>query len=221
MKMKPKGALSAAHDESIETADAERAEPAAMQRREGQNDPMPDEEGPAHESSETPAQEGQEGAEGPGDDDAAEEGRAGAGQQKALFDLVVGRALDALSRDGPGLDAALRADPVKATVAYGTQALRTVAQAAQDAGKPIPFDVLVQCGMQVVKELGAVANDKGYLPDEQIPVFLKEAFQQSISKWAQADVQDGALDPRMLKQVIGMGQQGGGALAAAQQQGGA
>lgn len=219
MKMQPKGALSAAHDESTETADAERAEPAAMQQQEGPNDPMPEEEGPNHESTETPAQEGQEGAEGPGDDDAASAGSAGAGQQKALFDLVVGRALDALSRDGPGLDAALRADPVKATVAYGTQALRTVAQAAQDAGKPIPFDVLVQCGMQVVKELGAVANDKGYLPDEQIPVFLKEAFQQSMAKWAQADVQDGSLDPKMLQQIVGMGQQGGGALSSAAQGG--
>lgn len=195
MKTMPQGALAAAQEE-----------------------PMPDQEGQDHEQAEAPDQEGAEDAEGPGEDGEARRGGASP-EQKQLFDLVVGRTLDALSRDGQGLDAALRADPVKATVAYGTQALRTVAQSAQDAGKPIPFDVLVQSGMQVVKELGAVANDKGYLPDEQIPVFLKEAFQQSMAKWAQSDVQDGALDPKMLQQIVGMGQQGGGALSSAAQGG--
>lgn len=124
-------------------------------------------------------------------------------EQKELFDLVVGRTLDALSQDADGLDSALKADPVQGTVGYGTKALRAIAQSAKDAGKPIPFDVLIGAGMQVIKEIGAIAQEKGYLPDEAVAPFLKESFQQSLVAYAKMDMADGSITPDMLKQVQG------------------
>ena len=56
-----------------------------------------------------------------------------------MFNLVTGRAMEALSKDPRGLDAALKADPVEAAVSYGVKALWTVADAAEQAGS---FDLL-------------------------------------------------------------------------------
>jgi len=169
-----------------------------------ESDPAAPDNSPQHEQAESAGFEGREGGEedAAGEEDGGQGGREGASPEaKQLFDLAVGRVLDALSRDGRGLDAALRADPVKGAVKYGTAAVRAVAQGAQQAGKPIPFDILIQVGMQTVKELGSIANEKGYLPDDQIETFLKEAFQQSLADYAQSDMMDGLISPDMVKQV--------------------
>lgn len=127
---------------------------------------------------------------------------------RAMFGLVVGRATELLSKDPEGLDAALKADPVRATVSYGTKALYAVAGAAEESGRPVSFEVLIQAGMQVIKVLGAIANEKGYLADEEIEVFLKEAFQQSISKYTQMDMEAGRIDQKTMDQVGSMLQGG-------------
>lgn len=122
-------------------------------------------------------------------------------QHTELFDLVVGRTLEALSQDGEGLDSALKANPIRGAVEYGVAALHTVTGAAEKAGSPIPFEVLIGAGMQTIKVLAGIANDKGYLADEDIEGFLKEAFQQSLGKYAQMDMQAGKLDQKALEQM--------------------
>lgn len=120
---------------------------------------------------------------------------------REAFDVVVGRTLEALAQDPEGLDAALKADPVAGAVAYGTKALHGIAASADEAGQPIPFEILSGAGMQVIKVMAGIANDKGYLPDEQIDVFLKEAFQQSLAKYSAMDMQAGKIDKKTLEQV--------------------
>lgn len=157
------------------------------------------EEGMEHEGAESPEMEGQE--------DAAEGGteeKTYTKEDRELFDLVVGRTMKALSQSAQDLDAALKADPVQATVKFATAALRTVAQGAGDAGKPISFDILAQAGMQVIKEIAGIANEKGYLPDEGIETFLKEAFQQSLSEYTKMDAADGTLKKEDLDKVKGL-----------------
>lgn len=110
---------------------------------------------------------------------------------KELFNLVVSRVREALARQGRDLDVGLKADPVGAAVQFGTLAVRSVVQAAQQAGKALPVEIIIAAGMQTVKDLAEIANDKGYLPDDGIETFMKEVFQQSIQQYAQADKEEG------------------------------
>jgi hypothetical protein len=114
-----------------------------------QQDPQTPDGSPEHEQAESPQFEQQEQTQGDDDEagedqqeeagespdqEQAEEGQEGGdldeGQQKQIFDLCVGRVLDALAKDGQALDVALKADPVHATVQYGTAAVRAIAQSA-------------------------------------------------------------------------------------------
>lgn len=167
-------------------------------------DPTTPDDSAEHEGAEPADFEAEEGAAEGGED--AEGGEVGEGksyskEDRELFDLVVGRTLGALAKNGDDLDKAMQADPIKATVEFGTSALRTVAMGANDAGKPISFEILIQAGMQVIKELAGIANDKGYLPDEGIETFLKEAFQQSLSKYTKMDADEGMIDPKDLEKA--------------------
>lgn len=122
-------------------------------------------------------------------------------EMQELFDLAVARVMETLATSGEDLDRALRADPVRATVEFGTDAVHVIAMSAESAGKPIPFEILIQVGIQTIKELGSIANDKGYLPDEEIEVFLKEAFQQSLAKYTKLDMQAGKIKPEDMQAV--------------------
>lgn len=122
-------------------------------------------------------------------------------QDRELFDLLVARTLEAVQNSADDFDVALKADPVKAAVEFGTSALHAVTLGADDAGQQISFPVLVQAGMQVIKEIGAIANDKGYLPDEGIETYLKEAFQQSLQKFVKLDGDAGKIKPEELQAV--------------------
>jgi hypothetical protein len=201
-------------------------------------DPATPDDSMEHEGAEAPDFEAEEGAAEGGED--AEGGEGGGEGEKTyskedreLFDLVVGRTMKALSQNADDLDTALKADPIRATVEFGTSALRTVAMGAGDAGSPISFDILAQAGMQVIKELAGIANEKGYLADEEIETFLKECFQQSLSKYTKMDAADGTLKQEDLDKVKGFAKPGEeakavgsavgqvqdrGALAAAQQE---
>lgn len=139
-----------------------------------------------------------------------------------LANLVVSRVRQAMAASGQELATALKADPVQAAVEIGTGAVREVAKAADEAGKPIPFEVLLVAGMQALKDLAALANELGYLPDEQIESFLKEGFQQSVRAYAEMDMADGLIDDQALQEVqqkVGaagaQGMGGGGVLARA------
>lgn len=207
-KMPPKGALAMAAEEPDGPTDAE-----------------------------APEQEAAEGAaEQPGGGAMGEEDGPGigAGGQEPidprlieLANLVVSRVRQAMAGNGSELASALKADPVQAAVEIGTGAVREVAKAAAEAGKPIPFEVLLVAGMQALKDLAALASELGYLPDEQIESFLKEGFQQSVAAYAQMDMADGLIDEQALQSVqqkVGaagaQGMAGGGALAQAAGEGG-
>jgi len=156
-------------------------------------------EDPAEEATEGPDAEAQEEAQEP-QDEAGGQGKPNP-QQVELFQLVTSRVLDALTKVGKDLDAALKADPFTAAVHFGTNALRQVIMAAEQAGKQIPFEVVFAAGLQTIKEIGEIASQKGYLQDEQIPVFLKEVLQQSLQQYTQMDVKDGRISPEQRSQL--------------------
>lgn len=129
-----------------------------------------------------------------------------------LFALVVSRVRQALTKVAKDLDVALKADPVHGAVQFGTTALREVVMAAEKAGKKLPFDVIAASGMQIIKDIATIANEKGYLQDEGIEVFLKEAWQQSLSQYAKMDAKDGLLTTEQMqavKEKVGGGMPGG------------
>lgn len=131
-------------------------------------------------------------------------------KMQELFKLITARTLEALAHVGKDFDAALRADPVQAAVQFGTSALRSVVGGATKAGVKAPFEVIFAAGLQTIKEIGAIAAEKGYLPDDQIEVFLKEALQQSLQRYTQLDMKDGLISPEqrdMLGQKLQQGAQ--------------
>lgn len=181
-------------------------------------------ESPAYEKREEadPSMEVNEPGEGsesePGEPGEGGQGAATMGQPEIdprmldLAQLVASRALDALAKVGGEFRSALKADPVQASVEFGTHALRQVAQAATEAGKPLPFEVVMAAGMMVIKEMAAIAVEAGLLPEEQIETFLKEVLQQSIATYARLDRQDGLINDEhasaLTQAVDGAGQQG-------------
>lgn len=205
-KMPPKGVLAAAAGETEEPGEAMENE-------------TPEQEG-VEEAGEMPEGGAMGEEDGPG---------IGVGGQEPvdprlieLANLTVSRVRQAMAANGPELASALKADPVQGAVEIGTGALREVAKAAEEAGKPLPFEVILVAGMQSLKDLAALASELGYLPDDQIEVFLKEGFQQSVRAYAQMDMQDGLIDDAMLQEVqqkVGaagaQGMSGGGVLAQA------
>lgn len=118
-----------------------------------------------------------------------------------LSQLVVARVRQALEKTAPELQTALKADPVQAAVEFGTRSLRAVAMAAEQAGKALPFEAILVAGMQTIKDIGEIANELGYLPDEQIETFLKESFQQSIAAYARMDMDEGLIDDQSLQAI--------------------
>ena len=65
---------------------------------------------------------------------------------------------------------------------------------------------MVASGMQLIKVLGSIANEKGYLADEDLEGFLVQAFQKAIGKYAQLDAQAGKMKPQdlaMMNKLMG------------------
>lgn len=115
--------------------------------------------------------------------------------------LIVARVRDGLAKVAQDLDAALKADPVQGAVQYGTMTLRSVVNAAAKAGKKLPVAAILAAGMTTIQDLATIANEKGYLEDGQLEVFMKEAWQQSIAQYAKMDMDEGVLDPKMAEQL--------------------
>lgn len=174
------------------------------------DDPAPAEPmaGPADELAPSPGntEATPEGDKGPATKMPADAAQGGPGspddpKARELFDLAVARTLEAISQQSDVLDTALKADPVKAAVGFGTSSLHAVAQSADDAGKTIPFQILIQVAVQVIKVIGSIALEKGYLAEEAIEPFLKEAFQQSLAKYLQLDMQAGKISQEQVSMV--------------------
>lgn len=127
---------------------------------------------------------------------------------RELVDLTVSRVLEVLTSQSRELMAAMQGDPVRAAVEFGTTAVREVAEAAERAQGPLPPEVLLITGVEVAKYIADVANQKGILPDAQIETFLKEVFQQSMTKYLDLDMKAGRVPPeqmQQMQQVLGSG----------------
>lgn len=122
-------------------------------------------------------------------------------QMVEAVQLVAARAQDALASMARDLDAALKADPVRAAVEFGVRALRGVVGAAEQAGKQLPFEVVLNAGIVVIQVIADIANQKGYLADDDIEPFLKEVFQQSVAAYAKLDARDGKLGQKDMQAV--------------------
>lgn len=118
--------------------------------------------------------------------------RASPGQQKQ-FDLLLGRARQLMEQSGEEWLQTLQADPVEGAVQLGTATLRRLAQMSEEAGQPVDPIVLINVGVQFCKDIAAVANAAGLVPDEQLEQFLQDTMQQSIATYLQADADDGLL----------------------------
>lgn len=217
MAMKPKGALASAAEDKTEGPMHEQTEPPTEDTAEGEGpDGSGDSPGETEDASEGPNHEqtepaGEDAAEGEGPDGSGDSpgegalaqagGRPDAAKQ-GLFETTLAHVMQALTSNSQALDQALQRDPIAAAVNMGTSAVRSVAQGASQAtGKDIPFDVILAVGVTLIKKLADIANQKGYLPDEQIETFLKEAFQQSIHKWMGLDERDGKMSAGQVSQV--------------------
>lgn len=120
-----------------------------------------------------------------------------------LVQLVVARTREALAGVASELDSSLKADPVQGAVEIGTRALRGVANAAEEAGKPLSFEVVINAGLVVIQDIAAIAVEKGYLDEQGIEVFLKEVFQQSVAAYARMDMDDGKIGEQELAAITG------------------
>lgn len=120
-----------------------------------------------------------------------------------LVQLVVARTREALVASAGELDTALKADPVQAGVEFGVRALRAVVGAAEEAGKPLSFEVVINAGIVVIQDIASIAVEKGYLADGEIETFLKEVFQQSIAAYARMDMDEGKLTKEQMAAVTG------------------
>lgn len=161
-------------------------------------------EGPDHEQTEPPMEDQAEGEAPDGSGDSPGETAAGGADpgKQGLFETTLAHVLDVVTQNAEVLDKALQQDPIAATVNIGTSAVRSVIEGATQAtGKQIPFDVVLAVGVTLIKKLADIANQKGYLPDEQIETFLKEAFQQSIHKWMGLDEKGGKMTAGQVNQV--------------------
>lgn len=138
--------------------------------------------------------------------------------QQEQFDLLLGRARQLLAATGREWLAALKAHPVQAAVSMGTQIVRQLVQDSEKAGQPVDPAVLVNVGVQFVKDIAGIANASGAVPDEQLKPFLKDVMAQSIAAYIDADRSEGLMPGKQPGQPA-PGADGGGMLA--QMQGGA
>lgn len=117
-------------------------------------------------------------------------------QMQAQFDMLLGRSRQIMGEAAQEWLATLQQDPVAGAVTLGTSTLRKMAAMSQDAGQEVDPAVLVSVGVQLVKDVAAVANAAGLVPDEQLADYLKQVMQQSMAEYLRMDAEDGLLSPQ-------------------------
>jgi len=122
-----------------------------------------------------------------------------------LFSTTVDYTRQMLAEGAEEVLAAMRVDPVAAAVKFGVRALRTVVQSAEEAGSPLPPEVVLAAGVQTIKDLGAVAEANDLLSEDQDDVFIKEAMQQAIAEFAQLDSDEGLIGEEEMAQLQSAG----------------
>ena len=132
-------------------------------------------------------------------------------KQQAQFDLLLGRCRQIMEQSAQEWLSTLTKSPIDGAVTLGTETLRSLAQQSEQAGQPVDPVVLINVGVQLVKDIAAVANAAGLVPDEKLPDFLQQVMQQSIAEYLHADAKDGLLSPedkqRAQAVIGGQGQQ--------------
>ena len=118
------------------------------------------------------------------------------GFQQKQFDLLLGRARQMMEASSDEWISALKADPVQGAVTLGTQTIRSLVKMSEQAGQKVDPAVLLHVGIQFVKDIAALANAGGMVPDEQLEGFLKEVLQQSLSSYLEDDAADGLIKPQ-------------------------
>ena len=114
-------------------------------------------------------------------------------EQQEQFDMLLGRARQAMADTAQEWIAALEKDPVRAAVHMGTTLLRNLAMKSEKAGVPVDPAVLIHVGVTLVKDIAGIANDRGMVPDEKLEEFLQQVMQQSLAEYMRRDADDGLM----------------------------
>lgn len=125
-------------------------------------------------------------------------------QQQAQFDLLLGRSRQLMEQNADEWLATLKAAPVDGAVTLGTTTLRQMAQMSEKAGQPVDPAVLLHAGVQLVKDVAAVANAAGLVSDEELPAFLKDVMSQSMMQYLKDDADEGLLSPQDKQRAAGV-----------------
>lgn len=124
--------------------------------------------------------------------------------QQKQFDLLLGRARQLMGQAGEEWISGLKADPVASAVMMGVETVREVATMSEKAGQKVDPIVLINVGVQFIKDIAAVANAAGAVPDEGLEQFLQEVMSQSIAQYLRLDAEDGSISPQAKQQAEGM-----------------
>lgn len=116
-------------------------------------------------------------------------------QQQAQFDLLLGRSRQVMEKSAQEWLDTLKKSPVDGAVTLGTTTLRHLVQASEQAGQKVDPTVLINVGVQLVKDVAAVANAAGVVPDDKLPQYLKDVMQQSMAEYLNMDAEEGMLSP--------------------------
>ena len=114
-------------------------------------------------------------------------------EQQAQFDLLLGRARQVMGENGAELMLALKTDPVRMAVMFGTRTLRELAIMSEKAGQPVDPAVLIHVGLTLIKDIAGLANEAGLVPDDQLEDFMRQVTQESLAEYMRMDADDGLL----------------------------
>ncbi|MCA0214517.1 MAG: hypothetical protein LCH79_15235 [Proteobacteria bacterium] len=142
----------------------------------------------------------------PGRTNASPKAQPASPEQQAQFDLLLGRARQVMGEAADEWLATLQADPVEGAITLGTQTVRQMVQMSEQAGQPVAPVVLMHVGIQICKDVAAVANEAGLVKDENLPSYLQDTLQGSIAAYLEMDAEDGLLsqdDRARAQQMLG------------------
>ena len=129
----------------------------------------------------------------PGTEQEGQSAKPASQEQQAQFDLLLGRARQVLGENGEQLMQALKTDPVKMSVMFGTRTLRQLATMSEKAGQPVDPAVLMHVGLTLIKDIAGLANEAELVPDEQLEGYIREVTQESLAEYMRMDADDGLL----------------------------
>lgn len=124
--------------------------------------------------------------------------------QQKQFDLLLGRSREMMEKNGEQWLKAIQADPVEAAVTLGVQTVRGMASMSESAGQKVDVSVLINVGVQFIKDIAAVANAAKAVPDEQLPTYIKQVTSEFLSEYLRLDGKDGLLSPKEVQDADGM-----------------